>query len=111
MRLPAPSMIPKCRALTRVRLTGGALPLAVVDAVMSVILSLEDGLPGILAGAGGASQSQSTSSATTGTPQNTKLAVQASLTRKLAIMGRETPAATASPMINPSLNSAATSPI
>src|SRR5256714_2634749 len=108
MRLPAPSMIPKCRALTRVRLTGRALLLAVVDAV---ILSEEDGLPGVLAGAGGASQSQSTSSPTTGTPQNTKLAVQASLPRKRTIMGRVTPAATASPMINPSLNSAATSPI
>src|SRR2546426_9634692 len=108
MRLFAPSMIPKCKPLTRVRLTGGALLLAVVDAV---VLSGENGLTGAFAGVGGASQSQSTSSPTTGTPQSTKLPVQALLPRKRNMIGIVTPAATASPMISPSLNRAATRPI
>src|SRR2546428_4588479 len=108
MRLPAPSMIPKCRALTRFRLIGGVLFCDVVD---DVVASGEGNCTDAVACAGGASQNQSTSNTTTGTLQNMNEAFQASLPRNCTMTGTVAPAATASPMISPSLNNAVTRPI
>ena len=96
--------MPKCRALTRGR--------SVVDVLSSaVVWVLTRAGEDDRAGTGGASQNQSTSSATTGTPQRINVAVQASLPQNWTMIGTVIPAATASPIINPSLNSAATRPI
>jgi len=66
---------------------------------------------GVKMGAGGASQSQRRSSAITGIPQSTNVAAQASPSRNCAMMGIVSPAPAASPIINPSLNNAATRPM
>src|SRR6266516_4648476 len=102
--------IPRCKALTRTLWGGGrALPLG--DVVVGMLPVEEDERMDTLVSAGGASHSHSASSTTTGRPQNTNVAVQASLPQNCPMIGTVIPAATASPMISPSLKRAATRPM
>src|SRR6266567_2198068 len=108
MRLPAPSMMPKCRAFTRARSGMEALGCAVAGIET---FSGEGERRGAVAGAEGVSHNHNTTNTITGTPQKINVVAQASLPRNCSITGTVVPAATASPMIKPSLNRARARPM